>query len=140
MRLLRWTTTAALLGLLTAPLPVEAGSAAFFLMDGPPHPETFVVKLKDPEKIDHARRVLAGEETLAVHVMGKVHRRGKPWNAPWNYRLVPRTVQFFELAIEVCDSAIGYVEEHLDEVGGAFLPGRMWCPWGSRLLEEIPRP
>ena len=107
---------------------------------GAPHPEPFVVKRRDPETIEHARRVLSGEETAATHVMGKVHRRGKPWNAPWNYRLVPRTVHFFELAIEVCDAGIGYVEEHLDEVGGAFLPGRIWCPWGSRLMEEIPRP
>jgi hypothetical protein len=140
VRATRWITTAALLGLLTAPPPVEAGGAAFFLMHGPPHPETFVVKLRDPEQIERARRILAREEPLAVHVMGRVHRRGKPWNPPWNYRLVPRSVQFFEVAIEVCDASIRYVEEHLDEVGGAFLPGRVWCPWGSRLVEEIPRP
>lgn len=140
MRMLNSMRTAALLGLLVAPTSVEAGGAAFFRIHGPPHPETFVIKLRDPETIDHARRILSGEEGLAPHVMGKVHRRGKPWNAPWNYRLVPRTVQFFEVAIEVCDGGIRYLEEHLDEVGGAFLPGRIWCPWGSQLVEEIPRP
>jgi hypothetical protein len=41
------------------------------------------------------------------------------------------------MSIEVCDAATTYVEEHLDEVGGAFLPGRRWCPWSSRVLEEI---
>lgn len=114
--------------------------AAFFRMDSPPHPETFVVKLKNPERIEQARRILSGEETLAVRVMGKVVPRPKAWNAPWSYRLRPRSVAFFEVAIEVCDASIAYVEEHLDEIGGAFLPGRVWCPWGSRLIEEIDRP
>ena len=26
---------------------------------------------------------------------------------------------------------------YLDEVGGAFLSGNRWCPWCSRLLEEV---
>lgn len=130
------------LGLVLATLAFASRSgaeAAFFEIDVPPHPETFVVKLRDPERIEHARRVLAGEET-AVQVMGKVGRRAKPWNVPWSFRLTPRSVEFFEVAIEVCDANIAYVEEHLDEVGGAFLPGRVWCPWGSRILREIPRP
>ena len=115
----------------------SAQSAAFFRMDGPPHPETFVVKVKNPDKIAHIRRILSGEETEAVHVMGRVRASAKRWNRPWNYILAPRSVQFFELAIEVCDASIDYVEEHLDEVGTDFLPGRVWCPWGSRFLEEI---
>lgn len=134
----RRLTSAAFLLLLAGVTPGRA-ETAFFEMDVPPHPETFVVKLRDDERIAHARRVLAGEEP-AVHVMGKVGRHAKPWNPPWSYRLTPRSVQFFELAIEVCDANISYVEEHLDEVGGAFLPGRVWCPWGSQLLREIPRP
>lgn len=130
---------AAFAALLVAPAQAEAG-AAFFRIDSPPHPETFVVKLRNPQRIEHARRILSGEETLAVHVMGKVVPRAKAWNAPWSYRLRPRSVAFFEVAIEVCDASIAYVEEHLDEIGGAFLPGRVWCPWGSRLIEEIERP
>ena len=51
--------------------------------------------------------------------------------------LDPATVAFAENAIEVCDATIRYVEEHLDEVGDALLPGGVWCPWGSRLLEEV---
>lgn len=42
--------------------------------------------------------------------------------------------------MEVCDAAIGYVEEHLAEVGEAFLPGGRWCPWGSALIEEVQFP
>jgi hypothetical protein len=49
-------------------------------------------------------------------------------------------VRFFEVAIEVCDATMPYVEDHLDEVGGAFLPGGYWCPWTSRLTREVPAP
>jgi uncharacterized protein (TIGR03437 family) len=35
---------------------------------------------------------------------------------------------------------MGYIEWRLDEVGGALLPGSTWCPWGSRLVKEIPAP
>jgi hypothetical protein len=35
--------------------------------------------------------------------------------------------------MEVCDASMTYVEDHLDEVGGAFLPGAQWCPWDSKL-------
>ena len=29
------------------------------------------------------------------------------------------------------------MEEHLSEVGGAILPGSTWCPWTSRVAEEV---
>ncbi|WPB77176.1 hypothetical protein KYC5002_50385 [Archangium violaceum] len=45
---------------------------------------------------------------------------------------------FFDVAIEVCDADMGFVQEHLDEAGGAFLPGFLWCPWNSRLKREVP--
>jgi len=35
---------------------------------------------------------------------------------------------------------MGYIESHLDEVGGHLLPGARWCSWGSRLVREIPPP
>jgi hypothetical protein len=33
----------------------------------------------------------------------------------------------------VCDAATSY----LAEVGGAFLPGRRWCPWSWRVIAEV---
>jgi len=44
---------------------------------------------------------------------------------------------FFELQIEVCDSNVTYVEEHLEEIGGSFLPNSVWCPWSSKLMAEV---
>jgi hypothetical protein len=30
-----------------------------------------------------------------------------------------------------------YVEDHLSEAGGSFLPGNRWCPWSSVLTKEV---
>ena len=125
--------------LLLTPTVAHAGRA-YFVFDYPPAPEQFVIKLNHPEQIAQARRILAGEEPGPMHIMGTVVKRATRWNAPWSFHLAPKSIQFFELAIEVCDASIQYVQDHLDEVGGAFLPGSVWCPWGSRLIAEIPRP
>ncbi|HYP25318.1 MAG TPA: calmodulin [Blastocatellia bacterium] len=114
--------------------------AAYFVFDSPPAPETFVFKLTDPEKIRHARDILSGREKHQVHVTGIILKSPAPYNPDWSFHYDPESIEFFEFAIEVCDSAIRYVEEHLDEVGGAFLPDDRWCPWGSRLLREIAWP
>lgn len=133
---MRWIAVALLTVSLAAPGAALA-CPAYFEIEVPPFPERFVVKLTQPGKIAHARRILSGETTELTQVMGKVRRRSAPWNEPWSYILVPNSVDFFDFAVEVCDANIAYVEEHLDEVGGAFLPGRVWCPWGSRLVREV---
>ncbi len=102
--------------------------------DGSPE---FVFELTDESKIAHARRILSGEETSEVHVMGRLVKRAKPYNPKYSFHLDPGTVHFFEVAIEVCDASPIYVEDHLDEAGGAFLPGLHWCPWNSKLTREV---
>ncbi len=68
--------------------------------------------------------------------MGRIVKRRAPYNARWSYHLAPDTINFFHYAVEVCDATIPYAEEHVDEVGGAFLPGGHWCPghpaWSAR--------
>jgi len=104
------------------------------------HDQEFIFELTDPAKIQEAQNILAGKETLKVHVMGKIVRSRKPYNPNFNYHLDPASISFFAVAIEVCDANMTYVEEHLDEAGGAFLPGFFWCPWDSRLTREVPVP
>jgi hypothetical protein len=115
-------------------------SSAYFVFDYPPAPDTFVFKLTDPKKIQEARDILSGKQKDRTHVTGIIVTSAAPYNPGWGFHYEPESISFFEMSIEVCDAAIEYVEEHLDEVGGAFLPGNRWCPWGSRLLREISWP
>ncbi|GAA2724979.1 hemopexin repeat-containing protein [Actinocorallia aurantiaca] len=97
----------------------------------------FVFQLTDSGKIEHARKILKGEETQETHVMGRLRKTRASYNPNWSFHLDPDTIQFFAMAIEVCDANIQYVEDHLDEACGAFLPGCHWCPWTSSLTREV---
>lgn len=99
--------------------------------------QEFIFELTDESLIAHARRILSGEEESRVHVMGKIEEGKKTYNPKWSYHLIPETIDFFAFAIEVCDANMSYVEEHLDEAGGAFLPNYHWCPWSSKLVREL---
>ncbi|EFA83873.1 hypothetical protein PPL_02943 [Heterostelium album PN500] len=59
------------------------------------------------------------------------------YNPTYSFHLASETISFFDVAIEVCDASTGYVEEHLDEACGPFLPGCLRCPWSGRLVKEI---
>jgi hypothetical protein len=122
-----------------ATLPPQGDEQAYFKFDCPPYPQTFIIQLSDPELIDEARAMLAGIQPTR-HIMGQVVKQPTDYNLPWSYHLAPSTIQFFSAAIEVCDASILAVEENLDEVCGACLPGCMWCPWSSRLIEEVRPP
>ncbi|PWI45188.1 calmodulin-binding protein [Streptomyces sp. ICBB 8177] len=102
--------------------------------------QPFVIKLTDSARIEEARRILRGEEPDRLHVLGRIIKRRESYNRRWSFVLDPDTVSFFEVAIEVCDATTPYVEDHLDEAGGPFLPGLYWCPWTSRLVRELPSP
>lgn len=131
-------------------LNAAPASAAMHTADAPTAPayfvmtditrEQFVIKLTDPKQIEHARELLNGETTDQPHILGRIVHSTAPYNPRWSYHLKADNAQFFDQAIEVCDATIPYVEEHLDEAGGAFLPGNVWCDWSSRLVREIPAP
>ena len=98
--------------------------------------EQFVFKLTDQVKIDEARAILA-EKRPNDSVQGTVVQKQAPYNPGWSFHLAPDSIGFFEFQVEVCDANVTYVEEHLDEVGGSFLPKSFWCPWSSKLAAEI---
>lgn len=110
---------------------------AYFRFDYSSRSSTFVFKLTNPEKIQEARDILAKRQTDVTHIGGTIIKEPVDYNSPWNYHLNPSTIYFFENQIEVCDASILYLEDHLDEACGAFLPGCKWCPWGSGLIEEV---
>ncbi|MCX6817348.1 MAG: hypothetical protein NTU57_00645 [Candidatus Aenigmarchaeota archaeon] len=102
---------------------------------------TFIFKLTDSKKIQEARAILNGSQTNAIHVSGTIDKKSieksVDYNSPWNYYLIPATIHFFDNAVEVCDASIQYLEDHLNESCGSFLPNCVWCPWGSKLIEEV---
>ncbi len=116
--------------------PASPSESAYFMFDYPPNPETFIFELTDPAKIQEARNILSGLEGPR-HIQGTIIKQPAVYNPPWSYHLDPASISFFTNAIEVCDATIQYVEDHLDEVCGAFLPNCAWCPWNSRLLSEV---
>jgi hypothetical protein len=115
----------------------EESGTAYFKVAGATEADTFVIALNDPALIAEARAIASGAEQSEVHVTGLVVKGAVPYNAPWSFHLHPASISFFEMSIEVCDAATTYVEAHLDEVGDAFLPGRRWCPWSSRVIAEV---
>ncbi|RJQ78669.1 calmodulin [Pseudonocardiaceae bacterium YIM PH 21723] len=113
----------------------EAATARFVFTDA--SKAEFVIELTDAKSIDHARRLLSGQDKDRQHVNGLIVKQTAPYNPRWGYHLTPASISFFDAATEVCDATIVYTQEHLAEAGGAFLPGLRWCPWSSKLVREI---
>ena len=122
------------------PSTIQAAEEAYFVMEVPPRKDNFVVKLTDPAKIQKARDLVSGRDQSATQVTGIIVKQPACYNPPWSFHYEPDSIGFFDSAIEVCDASIAYTESFLSDAGGAFLPDNRWCPWGSRLLREIPPP
>jgi hypothetical protein len=112
-------------------------NVAYFAFKDSSEAGLFVFELNDAAKIAEARTILAGNETHKVHVSGTIVKSKASYNTNWNYHFAPDSIAFFEVATEVCDSTMRYVEDHLSDVGGAFLPKNHWCPWSSKLVKEV---
>lgn len=72
-----------------------------------------------------------------VRVMGTIIKAPVLYSPHWSYHLDPASIEFLELAVEICDAHPQYVEEHLEEACGAFLPGCVWCPCSSVVTREV---
>jgi hypothetical protein len=105
---------------------------AYFEFDCPPHPETFVIKITDPVKIQRARDILGGKARGIIS--GVIIRQPVYYNPPWHFYFDPKSISFPEIATEVCDSSIGGIESNPDSAYPT------WCPWSTQLLREIPTP
>ncbi|CEP15502.1 hypothetical protein [Parasitella parasitica] len=126
-----------LLLLATLAASFVAAETAYFAFRTHGDNRDFIVKLTDDNKIAEARKILNGEETESVHIMGRIKKSRVPYNPHYDFHYDPDTVSFFLVAIEVCDASYTYVDDHLDEACGAFLPGCFHCPWTSKLTREI---
>jgi|1185.fasta_scaffold297018_1 hypothetical protein len=100
--------------------------------------QRFVFEVVDPTEIAEFRRIIENRTIPTRHVSGVIDQHRAPYNPQWSFHLIPGTIGVFEMQIEVCDANVTYVEAHLDEVGGSFLPRSFWCPWSSELDSEVP--
>jgi hypothetical protein len=97
----------------------------------------FVFKLDRQERISEARSIILDPNKPNRHVQGTISASQMAYNPSWSFHLIPESIRFFENQVEVCDANVTYVERHLGEVGGSFLPRSKWCPWSSQLLAEV---
>ncbi|GKY96510.1 hypothetical protein MPSEU_000610600 [Mayamaea pseudoterrestris] len=97
----------------------------------------FIARITNPDAIAIARGELAKTEGFQI-IAGTIVKESAPWNYPqWSFYLDPDTVTFGEMFIEVCDANVEYVQDNLATVGTDFLPNNFWCPWSTRVLEEL---
>ncbi|SHL27569.1 BP74-related protein [Actinacidiphila paucisporea] len=124
---------------LTATVPGQAsaaGNTAYFTMRDITG-SNFTVAITNPDTIREARDIVASGDRKII--IGRIVKSAAAYNAPWDFHYNPDTIQFADQGIEVCDATTPYVEDHLDEAGGAFLPGLYWCNWTGRLIAEVSR-
>ncbi|MCM3265940.1 calmodulin-binding protein [Streptomyces thermoviolaceus] len=119
--------------------PAQAAGPAYFEFTDAGR-RTAVVRIDDPGTIQHARDLLSGATDQQPHILGRIVKSPAAYNPKWSFHYDPGTVHFFDVMVEVCDATTPFVEDHLDEAGGSFLPGLFWCPWTSRLTREVPAP
>ena len=96
----------------------------------------FVSRIVQEQSIADARAELSKTSGFRI-ISGTISKTPVEWNPGWSFHLIPETVFFGDFFIEVCDANVVYVEDNLDDAGGAFLPNLKWCPWGTRVLLDL---
>lgn len=104
------------------PVPSHGPIATFEVAGG----ETFKVELATPELVDHAERLLEGEDVSSIP-LGTVVRGDPGPNEPWSWHLDPATFQFAFQTTEVCDGIPSEVED-----GTVTSPD--YCPWSASIV------
>ena len=136
MKQLKTMTVIVAVLLFNATASARHGVRYFQMSDGDPRND-FVFALKDPRLIDQAIAIIQMPPDRRPHVSGIIETSTARYNRRWGFHYRPRTISFPEVSAEVCDAETSYVQQHLNEVGGHFLPGNRWCPWNQHVVKEI---
>ena len=123
-RLILTTVLIASAALLAGCAPSGPTVATFEVAGGP---QTYKIELDTPELIDHAKRLMAGEEVAAIP-NGKIVRDSPSVNAPWSWHIDPKTLEFADVTTEVCDGLPEYVED-------GTLTSDYYCPWQTKIID-----
>jgi hypothetical protein len=83
----------------------------------------FTIEITRSETIREAREIIATADRKDV--VGRIIKTQASYNPQWDVHYNPDTVSYADGAPEICSASIHEVEDHLDEAGGAFLPGVM---------------
>lgn len=112
----------------------------------PPLIGRFVMLASDfnkEEKIRIAVSSLEAKKDLIALYYGKSNKKipnglliddrpGKsPYDKKWSFHFAPDTVQFAEVAIELCDARPSYIEANLDQWLSEV---KRYCPWSLQLV------
>lgn len=90
-------------------------------------PQTYRIELATAELIEHAKRLMAGEDLPSIPV-GTIVRDDPSVNEPWSWHIDPASLEFAEVTIEVCDGLPEYVED-------GTLTSPTYCPWLTQVVE-----
>lgn len=113
--------------------PTEPDTMAVFRVDSCPGQagETFHVLMTDPALIAEAERLIAtGEQRI---LLGNLAAGDGGFNAPWSWHMVPSTLEFTDVTIELCSGCASFIENDLDEWLNNV---RSFCPWDALFLER----
>lgn len=88
--------------------------------------ETYKIELITPALVKHAEQLLKGEQVAAIPLGTVVRTSGI--NGPWSWHIDPKTLQFAEITIEVCDGLPSYVEDHT-------VTSPDYCPWSAKVIK-----
>ena len=91
--------------------------------------DQFVIFVTDPNAIRLATENFQGNNNFFP--IGRIARGNGGFNQPWNWHLVPDTVEMTAAAIEVCDGRPSYVETHLND----YLNAGSYCPWAGKIVK-----
>jgi hypothetical protein len=94
--------------------------------------EQFRILLEDPALVAEAERHLRSGRVGVIS--GTLAAGDGGFNMPYRWHLVPASVHFPDVAIELCDGRPSFVENELD-----YWLGRVgaYCPWGARVLRRV---
>lgn len=119
----------AIAGCDAGPPTAPAGSGVFVVAAS--GGESFRILLRDPAQLEEARRLIARKERKVVS--GALARGDGGFNTGYSWHMVPESVHFADVTIELCDGRPSDVEKDLDYWVDTV---RQFCPWSSRLVRE----
>ena len=105
--------------------PPSRAVATFQVVD-----QTYKIELATPELVEHAQKLLDGEDVSAIPV-GTVVRDDASVNEPWTWHIDPATLEFADFTTEVCDGLPAYVED-------GTVTSDVYCPWSAKITAIEP--